>query len=91
MLKKYFENKKRKNHIIFLARSAFVHSYPDRKIVKWNIPPEQIGRDEFIVTICFDIIRPPGRTWWKINTANEKVRELEYEMVKQIIEIPMWR
>ena len=91
MFMKYYENKKRENHIIFLARSAFEQTYPKRRIVEWKIPPEQVGKDDFVITVCFGTTRPPGRTWWNVNTANGKVQELEYEMVKKIIEIPIWR
>jgi len=91
MFKKYFENKKRKDHLIFLARSAFTQTYPDRRIVEWKIQPKQVGKDDFVITVCFGTTRPPGRTWWNVNIASGKVQELEFEMARKIVQIPTLR
>lgn len=52
--------------IINKARSSFRIKYK-QATVRWNIPPEKIDEDIYIVTICYGSTRPPPRSWWHVS------------------------
>jgi len=77
--------------LIKLARQAFLAKYPDRYIVKWNIPPQRLPTGDFVVTVCWNDTRPPFRSWWRFTAGTYATTELADDEANALIEIPKWR
>ena len=89
-LRVWFTKNSLNSIILDKANSAFRIKYK-QPAARWNIPPEKIDEDIYIVTICHGSTIPPERSWWHVNNKTGEVIELEYDRAKQLINIPLWR
>jgi len=90
-IKRWLAERKRRGKAIAIAQNAFRRAHPEQKLVPWRIPPVAVDDGVYVVTVCFQMSRPPLRSWWRVRIGAESAEELTREEASKLIRTPIWR
>ena len=74
-----------------LAKNEFMKVYKDEELLSWSGDPVKISEGKYIVTLFYGDTKPPSRSWWMIDKANNIVEEFSQEKASKFIDIPVVR
>jgi hypothetical protein len=88
LIAKWARRRRENTRLADIARKALAAKYPDRSLLGWRSPIQQLPNGDCLVTVWWSNgMRPCHRSWWRIDTESGDACELTYDQAEKLIKI----